>query len=246
MRSIPRFLFALALSAGALCAQDQAKLSPAEQEIVNVSLAIREASLKRDMEAWPRYIAEGCIFSTDDGTLVTKAQTIAHYKKLPADYDRSINPRDFVVRLYSNTAVINYRVTGHEQFGDSDIISEMRITETYIKQNGSWRLVAKHWGNLPVNFHNPVAADTSAYKDYVGSYQWRPSGDLETVSLKDGKLWTRFGNEGDEEYLPLSSDTFFVRDDLGSAQFVRDAQGRVIGYTYHRFDGQEIHVKKIK
>ena len=28
--------------------------------------------------------------------------------------------------------------------------------------------------------------------------------------------------------------------------FVRDAQGRVTGYTYHRWDGQEIHAKKIK
>jgi hypothetical protein len=246
MRSIPRFLLTLALSAAVLRAADQPKLSPAEQEVVNVSLAIREATLKRDMDAWPRYVADDCMFSTDDGTLVTKAQTVAYYKKFPAAYDHSDTPRDFVVRLYSNTSVINYRVTVHEQFGDSDILSEMRITETYIKQNGAWLMVAKHWNSLPVNFHKPVAVDTSAYKDYVGQYQWRPNGSVETVSLKDGKLWTRFGNEGDEEYLPLSSDTFFVKDDLGSAQFVRDAQGRVNGYTYHRFDGQEIHVKKIQ
>jgi len=46
--------------------------------------------------------------------------------------------------------------------------------------------------------------------------------------------------------LPLSPDTFFVKDDLGSIQFVRDAEGHVTGYTYHRVDGQEIHVKKVK
>ena len=203
MRSIALFFAAVGLSASMLCAADEAKLSPAEQEVVNASLAIRAATLKRDMEAWPRYIADDCIFSTDDGTLVTKAKTIEYYKKFPAEYDRSNDPHDFVVRLYSNTAVINYRVTVHEQFGDSDIISEMRMTETYIKQNGSWLLVAKHWGTIPVNFHKPVAVDNSAYKDYVGQYQWRPIGSVETVSLKDGKLWTRFGNEGDEEYLEL-------------------------------------------
>ena len=43
-----------------------------------------------------------------------------------------------------------------------------------------------------------------------------------------------------------SSDTFFFKDDLGSETFSRDSQGHVIGYTYHRADGQEIHVKKIK
>ncbi len=70
---------------------------------------------------------------------------------------------------------------------------------------------------------------------------------METVSVKDGKLWSRFSKDkDDDEYLPLSSDTFFVEDDVGSTQFVRDAQGHVTGYTYHRVDGQEIHVKKIQ
>lgn len=214
--------------------------------MVNVSLALREAALKRDMVAWPRYVADDCIFSTDDGAIATKDQAIERYKKLPADYDHSINPRDFVVHLYGDTAVANYRVTGHEQFGDADIISEMRITETYVKQNTTWLLVAKHWGNLPVNFHKPVAVDTGRYEDFVGQYQWRPGDDVESVSLKNGKLWTRFGSEEEEEYLPLGSDTFFVKDDLGSAQFVRDVHGHVNGYTYHRWDGQEIHVKRVK
>jgi Domain of unknown function (DUF3471) len=127
----------------------------------------------------------------------------------------------------------------------AEIAAVNHQTETYVKQNGSWLLVARQWGNLPVNFHKPVAVDTSVYKDYVGQYQWRPLDDLDTVSVEDGKLWSRFPKDEDE-YLPLSSDTFFVKDDIGSVTFVRDAQGHVTGYTYHRDDGQEIHAKKIK
>jgi ketosteroid isomerase-like protein len=246
MRRLIYFSIELLLCSSALGAQDQAKLAPAQQDVVKVSLAIRDATLRRDMESWTRYVADDCIFSTDDGALATKAQAIERYRKMPADYDHSVNPRDFVVRLHGDTAVTNYRITAHEQFTDADIISEMRVTETYIKQNGSWLLIAKQWGNLPVNFHKPVAVDASAYKDYVGQYQWRPLDSVETVSLKDGRLWTHFGKEEDEEYLPLSPDAFFVKDDIGSAQFVRDSQGKVTGYTYHRWDGQEIHVKKIK
>jgi hypothetical protein len=91
-----------------------------------------------------------------------------------------------------------------------------------------------------------VAVDTSVYKDYVGQYSWRPLEDPETVSVKDGKLWTDFGEHMDQEYFPLGAETFFVKTDLGSITFVRDAQGHVTGYTYHRWDGQEIHAKKIK
>ncbi|MGO9086293.1 MAG: DUF4440 domain-containing protein [Candidatus Sulfotelmatobacter sp.] len=245
MRSASCLFVTLCLFASLLYATDQPKLSSAEQGVVNVSLAIRDAALRRDMEAWPRYVADDCIFSTDDGALATKVQTIEHYRRMPADYDRSVNPRDFVVRLHGDTAVTNYRVTVREQFTDADITSEMRVTETYIRQNGSWLLIAKHWGLLPVNFHKPVAVDTSGYKDYVGQYQWRPLDQVETVSLKDGKLWSNLGGDEDEA-LPLGSETFFFKDDLGSVTFVRDAQGHVNGYTYHRNDGQEIHVKRIK
>jgi len=227
-----------------LGAQDQPKLSPAQQEVLNVRNALRDTALRRDMAAWSRYVADDCIFSTDDGALQTKAQFIEHVGKLPPEYDRSVNPRDYIIHIYGNTAVINFRFTGHEQFTDADIVSEERETETYVKQNGSWLLVARQWGLVPVNFHKPVAVDTTVYKEYVGQYQWRPLDEVETVSVKDGKLWSKLGGDEDEA-LPLGSETFFFKDDLGSVTFVRDAQGHVTGYTYHRSDGQEIHVKRI-
>jgi Domain of unknown function (DUF4440) len=224
-----------------ICAQDQPNFSPAQQEGLNVRNALRETALRRDMTAWSRYVADDCIFSTDDGELKTKAQAIAHIGRMPPEYDHSVNPRDYVVHVYGDTAVINFRLTMHEQFTDTDIISEQRQTETYIKQNGSWLLIARQWNNLPVNFRKPVAVDASAYKEYVGQYEWRPLDPKEIFSVKNGKLWS-----DEDEALPLGSETFFFKDDLGSIAFVRDAQSHVMGYIYHRWDGQEIHVKKIK
>jgi hypothetical protein len=68
---------------------------------------------------------------------------------------------------------------------------------------------------------------------------------MDTVVVKDGKLWSQL-EEDKSEYLPLGSDTFFVKDDLGSVTFSPDAQGHVTDYIYHPVDGQEIHAKKIK
>ena len=246
MRYLASLLVPLCLSASMICAQDQAKFSPAQQEVLDAHKTRIEAVEKRDYAVWSRLVADDCIYSTDDGEIDTnvKTHTLERWK-LPLAYEHGVNPRDYVVHVYGTTAVLNYRVTIHEQFTDADIISEQRYTETYIKKNGTWMLVAKQWGNLPVNFHTPVIVDTSVYKDYVGQYQWRPLDDVETVSVKDGKLWSQFPKDEDE-YLPLSSDTFFVKDDIGSVTFVRGAEGHVTGYTYHRWDGQEIHVKKIK
>jgi ketosteroid isomerase-like protein len=236
-------LAALCISVSTLRATDDPKLSPEQQEVFNVSQARRDANNRRDMKAAAAYIADDCLFSTDDGTLITKAQYLK-FGQLPVEYDHSTNVREIMVRVYGNTAVINFRITGHEQFGDVDIISEQRRTETWLKQNGAWVLIAVQWGNVPVNFRRPVSVNANTYNDYVGQFELR-RGLVDNVFVKDGKLWSRL-DEDEGEYLPLGSDTFFVKDDLGSITFVRDAQGHVTSYTYNRADGQEIHAKKVK
>jgi Domain of unknown function (DUF3471)/Domain of unknown function (DUF4440) len=246
MRYLICLLVALCIPASMIRAQDQPKFSPAQQEVLDAHNARIAAAQRHDYATWSRYVADDCIYSDDDGILDTNHKAhVMELWKLPHDYDYGVNPRDYVVHVYGSTAVLNYRVTIHEQFTDADIISEQRYTVTYIKQNGSWMMVAMQWGNLPVNFHKPVAVDTSVYKDYVGQYEWRPLDDVETISVKNGRLWSQFPKD-ENEYLPLSSDTFFLKNDVGSITFVRDAQGHVTGYTYHRWDGQEIHAKKIK
>ena len=239
------FLIVLCTFGNMTYGSDQPQLLPAQQEVLNASQAKSDARNRRDIATWAASVADDCVFSNDDGVLLTKAQLMKFYEKHPIEYDHSTNPRDFVVRLHGNTAVVNSRGTVHEQFGDTEIISEQRATETWVKENGSWLMIAAQSGNLPVNFRKPVSTDTSVYKDYVGQYQWRPLTDVETISVKDGKLWTQFGQDVDE-YFPLGADSFFIKTDLGTSVFSRDAQGRVTGYTYHRADGQEIRVRKIK
>jgi ketosteroid isomerase-like protein len=245
MRYLIFFLIAaLCVSAGTLSAAEKPELSPEQQAVIHISKLLADAAYKRDFAAWSQHVAEDCLFSDDDGALQTKSQLMEHLKKLPTSYDRGEDQRDFVVHVYGNTAVVTSRVTDHEQFNESDIISEMRRTETYIKQDGSWLLIAKQWGMLPVNFRKPVAVDPATYNDYAGQYEWR-QGFVDNVVVRDKKLQSQLGEDADE-YLPLGPDTFFIRNDLGAVTFSRNAQGHVTGYTYHRADGQEIHARKIK
>ncbi len=246
MHSFTCLLVAICIHASMLNSSEQPRLSPAEREVLEVSLARRDASNRRDIAALAHYVADDCLFSGDDGIVITKAQYLDHMRRLPVEYDHSTNPRDFAVRLHGNTAVINFRTTAHEQFGDADIISEQRRTETWLKRNGSWLLIAIQWDNMPVTFRKPVAIDPNVYKDYVGEYLERPAADVETVYVNDGKLLSRQSGEV-VEYLPAGADTFFLKEgDLATFVFSRDAQGHVTGYTYRRIDGQEIRVRKIK
>jgi hypothetical protein len=82
MRSIACLLVALGLSASMICAQDQPKFSPAQQEVLDARKARAEAGERRD-GSWSRYVADDCIFSDDDGVLLTKAQIMEHGKNWP-------------------------------------------------------------------------------------------------------------------------------------------------------------------
>lgn len=245
MRHLSALLFALFAAASIAHTSEPQQFSPAEQEVVNVQKARMEAAARRDLEAWSGYVANDCIFSADDGSLLTKAQMIAYYKKVPAEYDRALDPREYTVHLYGNTAVVNLRATDHEPAGGIDISGEQRRTETFIKRNGAWIAVAIQWSALPVNHRKPVSAEGRSFQEYVGEYRARPKDDVETISIKDGRLWSQTGKDGDWcEY--AGGETFFYKSDLGEFTFSRDAQGRVRGYTYRRADGQEIYSQKIK
>jgi ketosteroid isomerase-like protein len=174
MRSFTCLFFAICLLSITIYAQDQPKLSPAEQEVIKVSKARIEAASRRDIAALAGYFADDCILNTDDGTVISKAELMEHYRKPTAAYDRLVDPRDHIVHVYGNTAVVNYRVSGHEQFEGTDLVSEQRRTETWLKQNGSWHLIAMQWDNLPINWRKAVAIDPKVYQDYVGEYLDRP------------------------------------------------------------------------
>ena len=225
-------------------AKDVQKLTATEQVVFDTTNRLHDAFDRRDMASWSRNVESNCIFSSDDGMLLTKGQIMAR-GKLPHDFEYAVNRREYTIHVYGKAAVVNFRLTVHEQFTGSDIISEQRMTEAYIKRGAVWLLVATQWGNLPLNFRSPVAIDPQALKDYVGEYEWRPRGEMDVISWSEGELRSRFEGD-DDEYLPLGSDSFFIKNDLGTVSFSRDAHGQVTGYTYHRVDGQEIHVRKVK
>src|SRR5271169_6760218 len=115
MRPFTCLLVEFCLSASPLYAQDQPKFSPAQQEVLDARKARVEAGKKRD-GSWSRYVADNCIYSDDDGNLVTKAQLLEHEKRnWPPEYDHSLNFRDYVVHVYGDTAVMNFQFTVHEQ-----------------------------------------------------------------------------------------------------------------------------------
>src|ERR1700691_4053151 len=120
MRHFIFIAVALCISAVTLGAQDQPKFSPAQQEVLDAHNARIAASERHDFAAWSRYVADDCIYSDDDGIVDTDHKAhIMDLWKLPLEFEYGVNPRDYVIHVYGNTAVLNYRLTIHEQFTDA-------------------------------------------------------------------------------------------------------------------------------
>jgi hypothetical protein len=85
------------MSVDVICAADESKFSLAQQEVLDVSLARRDASNRRDMAALARYFAEDCLFSSHHGTVSTNTILAVHGKvALAYEYAEAIRPKTHI------------------------------------------------------------------------------------------------------------------------------------------------------
>lgn len=111
---------------------------------------------------------------------------------------------------------------------------------------GSLLNVALNVAPLAVDFPSPGMADSSTFKDYVGSY--RPENGAKDPSfpirIEDGKLMTVGPGEVSIRMWPTKEpDAFFARAYVSELKFLRDDTGKVTGADL-KFDGLSARLKR--
>jgi ketosteroid isomerase-like protein len=217
-------------------------LSPAAQEILKVRKARLDASGRKDAAAWGRYVADGFVGTDDGGILRTKAQIMEGFKK--EDKSLMINttgdPEQFQVHLFGDTAVANFRLKWDDNFDGQHHSAYSRMTEVYQRQRGKWLLISRQETDVPYSLTPAAPAHPELYADYVGDYRVGPQLVI-NVTRSGDKLFEQWpGDDSPLELLPLSENWYFVRDDAGSIEFVRDKSGTVIAHRYRDVAGDII------
>ena len=181
----------------------------------------------------------------DDGTRLGKAELLKAYAPHSSEPPNSYGPMEEVqTHIYGGTGIVNYRIELKERLGDRDIVTELRRTDVFLKEGGRWQAVSAQLTPIPISHLTPAATDATTYGDYVGDYEIATD-NVDHVTLDGEKLMGEVAN-GKAEFLALGPDRFFFRDDTGQVTFVRDAAGKVTGYSYQRCDGQQIAARKIR
>ena len=115
-----------------------------------------EAYYSNDMAAFDRIAADDFMVTNSKGNVLNKAQRradiISHQfqsSALPAGSVYEIEDPNHQVRVYKNVAISNGHITEKYQQRGKEVSNRVYFTDTYLRRNGSWQVVASQLTFLP-------------------------------------------------------------------------------------------------
>ena len=125
------------------------QVSQAEQEVRRLERAWLDAYERRDVEAMNRIVADDFTITFPNGEMQTKAQIISSLKGPAAGSSSKFYTEDVRSRVYGDTVILIGRVISEWEQNGKKIREQSRYTDTYVKRQGRWEVVASHLSNAP-------------------------------------------------------------------------------------------------
>ena len=135
----------LIASCGYAGAQDDA--ASAVQKLERAWL---DAYEQHDGKAMTAIVADDFTITFPDGSIQTKAQIIASLQSAGGGQRPSMkfHTEEVKARVYGDTVILTGRVvTEYQRDGQTMSKEQQRYTDTYVKRNGHWQVVASHLSN---------------------------------------------------------------------------------------------------
>ncbi|MGH9778123.1 MAG: nuclear transport factor 2 family protein [Candidatus Acidiferrales bacterium] len=124
----------------------QPPITPAEREVRNLEREWLDAYEKRDPVAMDRIVAEDFIITFPDGTMQTKPKLMASIRapRKPGAPSLRFYTEEVKSRAYGDTVILIGRVVTESERDGKAIKEHSRYTDTYVKRDGRWQVVASH------------------------------------------------------------------------------------------------------
>jgi hypothetical protein len=217
--------------------------SPNAEVLKRITQELLDAVATGDKAVWSKYLADTCLYTSEDGRTLTKSQLLAELRPLPEGYIGKLRMTNPQVREYGDTAVITYDAMEDLEIYGQRIKTRFHTTETYLRHGGQWQMIASQVLVVPSEL-TPVRLSPKLYDEYVGEYELA-AGVTYRVNREGEKLIGQRTGRAKEELLAESADRFFRRGTRGERIFARDRRGRVIKMIDRR-DNNDIVWKKVK
>ena len=121
----------------------QPKPNVPHDEVRKLERAWLDAYEKKDVAAMNAIVADDFTITFTDGSMQTKPQIIESLKR-PGNSTNKFRTENVESRSYGDTVIlIGLVITEWSQNGEKKT-DRSRYTDTYIKRNGKWQVVASH------------------------------------------------------------------------------------------------------
>jgi ketosteroid isomerase-like protein len=222
---------ATAVAASAPAPDDAATLRALDQ-------ALLDATAPGDRATWDRALAPDAVYVDEDGHVLDRAAFLEALEPLPRGLSGHIDIVDHGVRLHGDTALVVEKLDEHEDYHGLPLRAGYLITETWLRQEGRWRLALVH--AYVVNPDPPaIALPAATLDEYAGRYAG-PGGMVYEIRREGDRLVGGRVGGAAHPLLAEMPDLFFVAGQPRIRKiFQRDAGHAVTGFVDRR-EGEDI------
>lgn len=125
--------------------------SQAEQEVRKLERAWLDAYEQHDAKAMDAIVADDFTITFPDGSIQTKQQILDSIKapRKPGSPSLKFYTEDVQARVYGETVILIGRVVTEYLRDGKTVKEQSRYTDTYIRRQGRWQVIASHLSNVP-------------------------------------------------------------------------------------------------
>jgi uncharacterized protein (TIGR02246 family) len=122
----------------------------AEQEVRKLERAWLDAYEQHDVKAMEAIVSDDFVITFPGGSMQTKPQIISSIKRPrnPGSPSLKFYTEDVKARVYGDTVILMGIVVSEYPRDGKTVTERSRYTDTYVKRQGIWQVVASHLSNV--------------------------------------------------------------------------------------------------
>lgn len=210
----------------------------AETELRKVVQEMLDAVAPGNVDVWRRYLHERVLRVDENGAVQTKKDLLKEFSPLPPGLVGRMAVDTFRIETHGDVAVIAYETQEHLDYHGQILRSRFRVSDTWSKTEQGWQLLAEQ---VAAVLKDPPSIKLTQPQlcAYNGSYSLTAQ-ITATIKCTQGGFTAERTGRPPTQYLAEMPDVFFVAGQPRTRRiFVRDAQGKVIGFVDRR-EGEDV------
>jgi len=148
---------------------DRLETQPTARAIPALTQRLMDA-VPGDAAVWRRYLSDRAVYVSEDGEASSKEELLAAFKPFPPGLSGSIQVEDQNVADLGGIAISDFVAHERQTVYDQHIEVNYRVSHTWLREKGRWRLVLSH---TTVLARDPAALpiEGARLERFAGTYE---------------------------------------------------------------------------